>query len=277
MNNKDILKEIHRSKNSYCEYTSPIYADYDIIINNLEDALKEVVQTQAKLNRSIRLAESAYEAQLFADINKIDNVNYVKPKLSEFKFDHNTILIEDLVFRVMTYDHIPVAPGRKKNPKTDSDKHARLNFLPFKHYILRNNTFVEVGRSHSKNGKFSVTSGNITNTLTHMYITLIERYSQRPNWRNYSYLDEMKAQALIQLIQMGLRFNEARGQNPFAYYTQTASASFTRVFNLEKKQQEIRDDLLMVSGASPSLTKQLSHEEDVRLARESALDNLRDY
>ena len=76
---------------------------------------------------------------------------------------------------------------------------------------------------------------------------------------------------------MGLRFNEARGQNPFAYYTQTASASFTRVFNLEKKQQEIRDDLLMVSGASPSLTKQLSHEEDVRLARESALDNLRDY
>ena len=32
LNNKDILKEIHKSKNTYCYYTSPDVADYDMIL-----------------------------------------------------------------------------------------------------------------------------------------------------------------------------------------------------------------------------------------------------
>jgi len=36
--------------------------------------------------------------------------------------------------------------------------------------------------------------------------------------------------------------------------------SFTRVLNLEKKSQNIRDDLLEVNGLTPSLTRQTRDE-----------------
>ena len=34
LNNKDILKEIHKSKSTFCSYTEDSYADYDIINKN---------------------------------------------------------------------------------------------------------------------------------------------------------------------------------------------------------------------------------------------------
>ena len=35
LTNKDLLKEIHLSKNTYCSYTDKAFADYDLIIPNL--------------------------------------------------------------------------------------------------------------------------------------------------------------------------------------------------------------------------------------------------
>ena len=72
----------------------------------------------------------------------------------------------------------------------------------------------------------------------------------------------MKCQALLQLSQVGLQFDESRSDipNPFAYLTQVTKASFIRALNLEKRNQDIRDDLLIMAGAMPSYTKQTEHE-----------------
>ena len=77
-----------------------------------------------------------------------------------------------------------------------------------------------------------------------------------------TYLDEMKSQALLQLSQIGLQFDESRSEtpNPFAYYTAALANSFTRVLNIEKKNQNIRDDLLTMHGATPSYTRQAENE-----------------
>ena len=64
----------------------------------------------------------------------------------------------------------------------------------------------------------------------------------RSNWRGYTYVDEMRSHALLQLSQIGLQFNELKSENPFAYYTAAVTNSFTRVLNLEKRNQNIRDD-----------------------------------
>ena len=68
----------------------------------------------------------------------------------------------------------------------------------------------------------------------------------------------MRLQALLQLSQVGLKFDESRSEipNPFAYYTQTITNSFMRILNIEKKNQNIRDDLLIMNGAAPSYTRQ---------------------
>jgi hypothetical protein len=269
LNNKDMLKEIHRSKSSFCEYIDPKYYDYDVIVENVSAIYLTEIHEMAKIARAARLAAIAYEAALEANpnVSKAD-----KPKLSEFKIKPDTIPVEDLVFRVLGFDHIPLAPGRKKNPKSEADNYVKLNFYPFKHFVLENGVAKEVGRSHTKNGKFNLERGAITTKLAKMFILMVNKYAQRGNWRGYTYLDEMKGQALLQLSQMCLQFDEYKSDNPFSYYTASISNSFTRVFNLEKKNQDLRDDLLVESGASPSFSRQLAVEEEIRRLREDAQD-----
>jgi hypothetical protein len=68
----------------------------------------------------------------------------------------------------------------------------------------------------------------------------------------------MRGQALLQLSQIGLQFDESKSQNPFAYYTAAITNSFTRILNIEKKMQNIRDDILEMNGLNPSWTRQNS-------------------
>ena len=46
--------------------------------------------------------------------------------------------------------------------------------------------------------------------------------------------------------------------------------SFTRVLNLEKRNQTIRDDILIEQGHLPSYGRQIQHEDEMRLMREQA-------
>lgn len=538
LNNKDMLKEIHKSKNSFSEYIDPKYQDYDIIVETREDVFKlsssrieldeggnEITINEpstiekAQQNKAARIAAKSYELAIAAaGVSPLKE----KPKLAEFKIDPLTIPVTDLVFRIHTYEHILESPGRKKTPKREADEYAKLNFKPYKHFILESDgiTLTEVGRSHSKDGKYSITHGCITNKLAQMFILLVNKYGQRSNWRSYcvdeetealtqrgwlnyneineddtilsyaegdlkwssiksiyrgeydglmhklsnksgsldslvtpnhklvtdrglipvelmkdsdklillgdklktthdkiytdefvnliniedltmeiinklttdqykilitkiytsgtfnlinksqldliqtlwtitgfrtkissddktfdyhdstmflkniinfksidlnggkrndrafnrvpkethpnvptvqyngivwcpeteygcfvarrnntvfltgnTYLDEMKGQALLQLSQVGLQFDEYKSDNPFSFFSKVLEHSFTRVLNLEKKNQDLRDDLLIKSGASPSFSKQLAHEESIRHLREDALNN----
>jgi hypothetical protein len=271
LNNKDMLLEIHRSKLSFCDYKDPEHGWFDLIVENVEDITADVID-EAKERRAARIADMAYRKALY------ESTSTPRPKLSEYKFDPQTIDDSELVFRVVTWEHIPEEPGRKKNPKTVADHHVRLNFIPFKHYVLDLSKTVKKGplpvievlRSHTKDGEFCMTHGSITDKLAKMYMLMVNKYSQKSNWRGYTYLEEMKGQALLQLSQMGLQFNEAKSDNPFSYYTASITNSFTRVLNIEKKNQNLRDDLLVDAGQNPSFTRQLEIEQEIRKMREDA-------
>lgn len=273
LNNKDILKEIHKSKMSYCYLEDEKYFDFDLILDNVSE-INDAAILQAKENRANRFKADGYQTAM----STFNSKNYKdKPKQKDFEVDIDTISTEDVVFRVMEFDHIPDEPGRKKTVKTVADGKSKVNFPPFKHYAYQGTELKEVARSHWRgsltSGKFDVKHGNITNKLGMMYMKLVERYSHRANWRGYTYVDEMRGQALVQLAQIGLQFNEAKSDNPFAYYTAAVNNSFTRVLNLEKRNQNIRDDILIEQGHLPSYTRQLKHEEDVRAMREAAIED----
>ncbi len=272
LNNKDLLKQIHLSKMSFCWIKSPQY-DYPDIIINKEDEITADVILEAKTNKAGKMKDFAYQ-QAVAGYEGPANK---KPRQKDFLVDPEDIADDDVVVRRMTYEHIPLEPGRKKNPRNEAETKAKVNFPPFKHYGLVSGEWVEVARSHwkggPKSGKFSVDHGSITNELGKMYLKLVDRYSQRSNWRGYTYVDEMRGQALLQLAMIGLQFNEAKSDNPFAYYTAAVNNSFTRVLNIEKKNQNIRDDILIDSGHLPSYSRQIQHEEEMKALREANSDS----
>jgi hypothetical protein len=267
LNNRDILKEIHLSKNTYCSFLDRTTDhQFDMILPSV-DKINQKTVAEA---RRVRADRHKRETGLVIDPKKIPNT--------------------EVVFRIMTWEHIPMAP--KKIPKTATKKkkiedildlddvvedtladlvedvvlnptHMRVNFPPFWHYRLdENKTPMLVGKSHWRgdldSGEFSKDHGNMTRKLAMMFMKLCERYATRSNWRGYTYNEEMRGQALLQLSQIGLQFDESKSQNPFAYYTAAITNSFTRILNIEKKNQNIRDDILEMNGLNPSWTRQNS-------------------
>ena len=91
------------------------------------------------------------------------------------------------------------------------------------------------------------------------FMTLAERHALKGNYRGYSYKDEMVGNAIQQLVANGLKFDAARSDNAFAFYYTTIKHSFARTLNLEKRQRDIRDEILIAAGETPSHTKQLEH------------------
>ncbi len=253
LTNKDLLREIHLSKNTYCKFTDPEYATYDLILPNLSKINIRSI-AEAKRNRAARLSKIAHQqAQL---TNK-------KVSAKDFEIDYKTIKKTDVVFRIMTFEHIPLAPGRKKTLKNTADSHEKVNFPPFQHWKFdENDNLILVGKSHWKGdlqtGSFNKEHGQMTNNLARMFIKLCERYATRGNVRGYTYNDEMRGQAILQLTQIGLQFDESKSDNPFAYYTAAVTNSFVRIINIEKRNQNIRDDILEMNGMNPSWTRQNS-------------------
>ena len=250
LNNKDLLEEIHKSKNTYCSFAQPEYHRYDIILPNIEKINIRTI-AEAKRNQAKRLSQQALEQRKAAG---------EKVKASDCEIDYKKVSKQDLVFRIMTFDHIPLNSTRKKNPKTVADHRDKVNFPPFQHWKFdENDILVCVGKSHWRGplekGKFSKDHGQITNTLAKMYIKLCERYATRGNVRGYTYNDEMRGQAILQLTQIGLQFDESKSDNPFAYFTAAVTNSFVRIINIEKRNQVIRDDLLEMNGMNPSYTR----------------------
>ena len=284
LKNKDILAEIHKSKMTYCWKEGPEFTSYDYILTDLKSfhnrktkACPEGAINLAKAARAARMQHQAHQKAL-AEWEAAGGKASTKPKADEFEVNLKKIPVTDLVVRMMTWDHIPLEPGRKNNPKSLADHRSKVNFPPFKHFVQNEDgTWREVLRSHwkgdLKTGEFCVEHGQITNRLGAMFLKLCERYSLRSNWRGYSYVDEMRGQALIQLTQIALQFDEGKSQNPFAYYTAAVTNSFTRVLNVEKRQRDIRDDMLQEAGQMPSWTRQMEHKAnmDAESERLSAL------
>jgi hypothetical protein len=267
LNNRDLLKQIHLSKNTYCAYRDPVLDhQYDIILPSL-DRINQRTVAEARRARADRIKRETGE---IVNDKKIPNT--------------------DLVFRITCWDHIPWAP--KKEPKPVGKKkqlkdmleledpvedpladivdeivldptHVRVNFPPFYHYRIDDNKEPYlVGKSHWRgdldSGEYCRDHGDMTAELARMFLKLCERYATRSNWRGYTYNEEMRGQALLQLSQIGLQFDESKSQNPFAYYTAAITNSFTRILNIEKKMQNIRDDILEMNGLNPSWTRQNS-------------------
>ena len=98
LNNRDLLIEIHKSKNSFCSYISDDDSQYDTIIPTLKK-INSTVIAKARKSRAKRLTNENWLTAKKRGDKKI--------KLSDFTISTRKIDKTTLIFRVMSYNHIP--------------------------------------------------------------------------------------------------------------------------------------------------------------------------
>jgi len=112
----------------------------------------------------------------------------------------------------------------------------------------------------------------MTPELVKMIMMLVDRYAQRANWRGYTYIEDMKSEATLSLLNGTLKFKPEKSANPFGYMTQIVTHSFLTTLDKEKKVRRIRDDILEQYGFDPSNTRQVENEETATARRKAMSD-----
>lgn len=212
LNNKDLLNEIEESKYTFCAVkdNDKKYKKYDAVIEN-----------------KMQLCSA-----LFFEVKK-----------TKEEYHGKEIPRSSIVIRVMTDEHIDDEYSFEQKGKRD--KNTKLNFDPFKHYVMNDDGKIEeVVRSHWKgdieNGHFCMDHGFITDKLGKMIMLLVEKIAQKSSYRGYSWLEDIKGKAILHLLESVLKFQETKSSNPFAYFTTITINSFKHSLNIEHRQVDIK-------------------------------------
>lgn len=150
-----------------------------------------------------------------------------------------------------TPKYTPVKPVRVKKPKHFLNNRDLLNEVILSKERLVENPSLGYG-------------GAMTRNLTRMFMLLVDRFASKNNWSQYSYIEELKGQALVNLCDKWHMFDPNRNPeypNPFAFYTAVIQNSFRGQILKEKKPQKIKDAILVSMGMTPSYGAQLDGEE----------------
>lgn len=122
-----------------------------------------------------------------------------------------------------------------------------------KNNYLNNENLVRMAKEcHEKN--------TVTREMADAILLLAKRVMKAPKFVRYSYRDEMECEAIVQMCAAVPKIDLTKSENVFAYFTMIATNAAIRVLNKEKRQQEVRDDLLEDAGAEPSFSRQMEKE-----------------
>lgn len=109
-------------------------------------------------------------------------------------------------------------------------------------------------------------TGRISDELGKMYILMATRYATKPNFSGYTYKDEMINAGIVSCCAALNSFNAEKSENTFAYFTAVIHNSFLQILNKERKQQDIRNRLLVDAEMTPSFN--YLEREKLKLERE---------
>jgi len=97
-------------------------------------------------------------------------------------------------------------------------------------------------------------AGEMNSRLANMIMLLVRHYATKGNLVNYTYRDDMESYAIMMHMSSWKSFKVEKSTNAFAFFTQCTKNSFRQFLNKERRQRDIRDELLVHHGLEPSHT-----------------------
>jgi DNA-directed RNA polymerase specialized sigma24 family protein len=111
-------------------------------------------------------------------------------------------------------------------------------------YYIDNKRFYEEMRDYKIRCREAEDAGDeyprIPNYLGECFYKIATKLSNKPNFMNYSYKDEMIGDGIENCINYIKSFDPDKSTNPFSYFTQIVWHSFIHRIQKEKKQQYIK-------------------------------------
>jgi hypothetical protein len=130
-------------------------------------------------------------------------------------------------------------------------------------YLTREQLIKEIVASKKKyrESNYKVTPAEcFTTKLTEYLCLIVKNYANKGQWRGYSYIEDMKSEALLTLCQNAFKYDETRYDNPFGYYTQIIKYCFITSLEKEEKVRDTKDSLWESIGMTPSYSRQIENE-----------------
>jgi hypothetical protein len=109
--------------------------------------------------------------------------------------------------------------------------------------------------------KLSYEADAMTDVFANMIMLLTKRYSSKVRFNVCdTFRDDMESFALMTVSKVWRSFNPEKSNNPFAYFTQVIKRAFYQYQNMERRQRDISNELLIEDGQSPSHAYMVEYE-----------------
>lgn len=114
------------------------------------------------------------------------------------------------------------------------------------HYIDNKQFYVEMVKYYDSvqvDREQGLSDPPATEFMGKCFVDIAMNLSNRPNFMNYTYKEEMIGDGIENCLQYCSNFNPVKSKNPFAYFTQIIYYAFVRRIEREKKQAYVRHKL----------------------------------
>ena len=110
-----------------------------------------------------------------------------------------------------------------------------------RHAYVKNKDLLEEIRKYKedlRNGK-----DKMSENLGVMIMLIANGLAQKPNFSGYTWIEDMKAEAVFTVVKYLRNFDPEKSQNAFAYVTTICMRAFIAYLNKQKKHSKIKNDL----------------------------------
>lgn len=156
-----------------------------------------------------------------------------------------------------------------------------INVIKKKNHYVDNQKFLEDILEYKKRCKDAVAADKekprVSEYCGKCIWLITENLARKPRFMNYSFIDEMKSDALENCFLYFDNFNPEISQNPFAYFTQIIYYAFHRRISKEEKNRYIMYKKFQESVLDTPDASLMVDGDDNHLISSTMYDNLNEF